>query len=391
LYPSGVNQKKYIVEVRTFSAHQFSSTVLGYRIFNDMLGRTHYTRLSSKNSTRLTQPLTFTDTEIYVEDANILTLPIIEKNIPGVITVSGERIEFFKVEGNILKQLRRATLGTGPEFYLSVGTVVTDQGSEQAIPFADNVRVQNTLTNVSTNTYKINKLPFRVFNTITSSTMVSDGITLSTATIAPRIDYYATNGITSPIRAVDQVDVYYGGRKLRKDGFYLHDTTVSYDSIPVTSIVGTYPTIAALSTTTSNLGDSYRVLDTNKVWVYTGSRSESNSTNGYVFTGVTYVAPDFNITNTQNLVLNTATLNVQNNKLLTIVKKDFAANKVWNDVVTTNTTVSLLYSTGTVAHFLQQSPADLPDMYYYGGDVEITDQGNNPLTDDSGEDIQGFN
>ena len=380
-----------IVEVMTVSSQQFSSTVLGYRQFTDVLGKTSFTRLSKKYSTYLTQPLKFSDTEIYVDDPTVLSPPINAQNIPGVILVDGERIEFFRMDGNVLSKLRRSSLGTGPSEYLEEGTKVIDQGTYQGIPYSENVRIQNTYTKASTNVYSIS--PATVVgwvNTITSATVRCDGIMLSTATIIPPVELFAANGITNVIRAVDQVDVYYGGRKLSKAGRYVHDTTSSYDSIPLTSIIGSTSTVSSLPNT-PNIGTAYLVTATNKVWVYTGSRTENTSTKGYVYSGLTYIPADFVInTATQTLILNTSTVNIEGNKLITIVKKDVAVKDSWNDVVSTNTTVSLLYSTGTIARFLQDAPAELPGSNYYGGALELTDEGGDPLTDDNDQDLQGY-
>ena len=57
-----------------------------------------------------------------------------EINSPGVVIIDGERIEFFKKDGNLLSQLRRSSLGTGPASISGVGTKVIDQSFYQDIP-----------------------------------------------------------------------------------------------------------------------------------------------------------------------------------------------------------------------------------------------------------------
>jgi hypothetical protein len=122
-----------VITVTTFASDILSSTVLGYRVFKDIFGRTQFTRLSKNNTTYLTKELQYTDTEIHVADSSVLTSPIVSKKIPGVVLLNGERIEFYKIEGNVLTQLRRNTLGTGPSPINNVGTKVVDQGSMQSI------------------------------------------------------------------------------------------------------------------------------------------------------------------------------------------------------------------------------------------------------------------
>jgi hypothetical protein len=53
-------------------------------------------------------------------------------------------------------------------------------------------------------------------------------------------------------------------------------------------------------------------------------------------------------------------------------------------------TLSLLDSNSEIAGFLRNSPAELPNSYYYGGDIELTDEGGDLLTDDKGNDLKGY-
>jgi hypothetical protein len=342
-----------IVEIISFSSQQFSGTVLGYRIFNDMLGNTSFTRLSKKYSTFLTQPLSVTDTEIQVADSSVLTLPIADENVPGVILINRERIEFFQINGNTLRQLRRGTLGTSPSTYLDVGTIVIDQGSEQTIPFVETTKIQNTFTNTLTNVHVINKNALLRTYPNTSTYVQCDGIALSTGT-----------------SLIDQIEVFYGGRLLRKTADYVHDTTVSYDSINLASIVGSTATIQQLPAV-ANIGDSYLITNLNQVWTYTGFRTQTTATMTYVYSGLQYLPQEYTVSinsSTQLLTLNTATLGVVPNLQVTIVQKDFLVATSWNTIDPTNSnmTLSLLDSTTTVATFLKDAPAVLPDNYFYG-------------------------
>jgi hypothetical protein len=177
--------------------------LIGYRIFHDMLGRTHYKRISGENTTVLAQNFLLEDSIIVVEDPTVLTLPNPQYNRPGVILVDGERIEFFTVSGNTLGQLRRSTLGTGPKQIHYAGTPVIDQGSNQTVPFKEEVQRFTTSTN-STSTF--------------------------TVTIS-NIDFVTTAD------AWNQVEVRYAGTPLLKPGqtTYKHDFNVAYDSNEVNS------------------------------------------------------------------------------------------------------------------------------------------------------------
>ena len=342
-----------IVEITSFGSHKFNSTVLGYRIFNDMLGNTSFTRLSEKYSTYLTQPLLVSDKEIHVADTTMLTAPQVDQNIPGVVLINAERIEFFQINGNALTQLRRGTLGTSPSTHLEIGTAVIDQGVEQRIPFSENLHIQNTFTNTTTNIYTISTDTVSRTYPNTSTYVRCDGITLSTST-----------------SLIDQIEVYYGGRLLRKSKDFYHETTASYTSIDSSSILGSISTVDLLPIN-SNVGDSYLVTNINQVWTFTGSRTQTPSTTGWVYSGLTCLPQEYTIsinTLSQLLILNTSTLSINPNLQITIVQKDFSVSKSWNtvDPEDSTKTLSLLDSTTTIALFLQDAPAVLPNNYFYG-------------------------
>ena len=397
------------VVIMSFASPTVSNEVLGYRIFNDILGRTSYKRLSNLNSTYLTQPLTFADTSINVADATVLTPPDIDANIPGVVLIDGERIEFFEIQGNSLTQLKRGTLGTSPAQYLEYGTKVIDQGTYQTLPVsADPVLVQNTFTNASLgNTYVISTTTVvgGWYNSITSSTVKCDGIKFITTATLGTLPYDPYTGdlkygvrtysvSTASIEAKDQVQVYYGGYQLRKNVSYWHDTTVAYDSIDPSQIVGTVPTASALSTVTNYFGNAYVCQDTGYVYVCTLHQYSSTATSLYIDSGLRQTPADFYIINTSTtptLILNTATVKLHTGTLLSIVMKHGGPS--WNDADPANpmiNTLSILTSTNVVAQFLREGPALLPDNSFYGGNIELQDNSGTALTDQNGNPLLGF-
>ena len=362
------------IVIRSMVDHRSATTLIGYRIFNDMFNRTEFKRLSKENTTYLTRPLMFTHTEICVADATVLTQPSISNNIPGVVIIDGERIEFMKVSKDKLSQLRRGTLGTAPSYYSVPGTKVIDQSSNQTIPFAETIKTQIHYTTSGTSVYTISANTQTVTVPGTTSIEISDGITLNNV-----------------VNFVDQVQVFYGGRLLRKSGTYLHDTTVLYDSPNTNGIkIGSTSTVLGLPYTTE-LGKAYVITSTNQVWVFTDS-VESDAINGYVYRGLTYVPPEFTISNSQELKLN-ITGGVSGPIKLVIVKKEFNKSTEWNsiDPINTNRTLSIMDSTTPAAKFLQEKPAELPDKYYYGGDITLTAHDGSPLLDDNNKPLtEGF-
>ena len=419
------------VVITSVSDQTLAATVLGYRVFTDIFDRTHFKRLSKKNTTYLTQPLLFTDTSIYVADASVLTPPSPSRKVPGVVIIDGERIEFWKVKNNVLSKLRRSTLGTSPSPYCEEYTKVLDQSPEQTIPFTERVLKQVQYTTSTASTYVISN---------TSTTLIGDGITLAVGipsdvyntdaakaaafaalkmvvgqlpedlaydlngdgfvTLADAIAYLKisvglpigftpspTSNYTSlfyqtyPIPAIDQVQVYYGGRLLNKSATYYHDTTVSFDS-PTANVLGSVASPFDLPIT-SELNNAYIVTATNQVWVYENSLL-ANSINGYVYNGMNYLPPEFSInTSTRQLTLNIAE-GIGDNVRLVIMKKEFSNDNLWNDGI------SLLYSDTIPATFIKDRPAELPDSFYYGGDDTLYTESGFALTDNNKQPLKGF-
>jgi hypothetical protein len=110
----------------------------GFRIFKDMLNRTHYKRISKVHTTKLSNDITPESKNVQVVDGSILAVPNAALNMPGIIFVDKERIEYFTKDGNTLGQLRRGTLGTGIKDH-SGGTLVVDASGTQTIPYTDTV------------------------------------------------------------------------------------------------------------------------------------------------------------------------------------------------------------------------------------------------------------
>ena len=368
------------IVITSVSSSPLSATVLGYRIFTDIFQRTHFKRLSAENSTYLVRPLNFDDTEIHVADSTVLTPPIPNKKIPGVVLINGERVEFFKIKKNVLSQLRRGTLGTAPKHFVDTMTKVIDQSPDQTIPFTETILKQHILTTSTTSTYDIST---------TTSHLIGDGIVISTATtVQPAFEPIYNNVLytTTVIPPEDQILVYYGGRQLNKVDTYYHDTTVAYDS-DVVNILGTVAEVDSLPIT-KILGDAYTIASNDQVWVYKNS-SEVRAVNGYVYNGLNRRAPEFVIDAEVGTITLDITGGIGDNIELLMVKRQMNRADVWNDEISDIDTASLLNSTTAPARFLQDKPAALPDNYYYS-DPTLTDDSGYALTDENDNPLQGF-
>jgi hypothetical protein len=359
-----------IIEVISFKDPMYSGNVLGYRMFRDILGNTTYTRISEENSTYLTEPLSPTDTEIYVHDASVLTTPIVDENKPGVILINYERIEFYQVDGNVLKQITRGTLGTGINSELLSGVKVVDQGYEQEFDTSETTDVQVMYTDGS-EFYEVKQFDHDVLVPNTTSTVNSQGITLN-----------------SNLPLDDQLEVYLGGRQLRKTRQYSHDTSVLLDTIPMSAIKGTVSQITDLNTITANAGDAYIDASTGKVWMFTRTRTEDITVPGWVFSGMTRLEPEFSVVidgGTQKIYLN---IEVDDDIELALVNK-YSNSNDFNTVVSTGTTLPLWDSTTSIANFLKEARTVLPSDALVSNESVLTDERGQPLTNENGVTLTG--
>jgi len=105
-----------------------------YEIHKDMLNTYRYTRFS-KGDVSLTSDLMYYDNIINVNDSSSLGVPYPSRNLPGIIWIDGERIEYMSKIGNVLSQLRRGTHGTAIKEIHAANSQVVDVGYEEIIPY----------------------------------------------------------------------------------------------------------------------------------------------------------------------------------------------------------------------------------------------------------------
>lgn len=151
-----------VFRVITFGNNVTTSNV-SYMQFKDMLNRMHFKRLNARKQTLLSKDLLSTDLTIEVEDASNFDQPNPLMNRPGIIEIRGERIEYFKIQGNVLSQLRRGTLGTGTPKIHKLGAYVQDIGPSETIPYVDNINVEQ-VTSDGTNIVNLSFVPKKYDN-----------------------------------------------------------------------------------------------------------------------------------------------------------------------------------------------------------------------------------
>jgi hypothetical protein len=179
------------IEVFHF-ANKVSRPKYGFRIFKDMLDRTHYKRINNENTYTLATPLNYYDSKITLVDATGIIEPNRLNGVPGVVFIDNERIEYYQKQGNTLRQLRRGTLGTGTKTIYATGTEVVGQGIDETIPYKDEV---------------------------STTKLIGDGSTNATAYA---LDFIPNN--------VNEIDVFVAGKRMRKTSVEQFNYTLAQDS-----------------------------------------------------------------------------------------------------------------------------------------------------------------
>lgn len=112
------------------------ATTLNFHMFKDMMGDFHIHRASDDHSSELLLPLNKGDRVISVADVTKFTQPDVVNNVPGVVWVGPERIEFWGVDTvtNELIDITRGTLGTPEVNHTAPKHRVYDAGRESEIP-----------------------------------------------------------------------------------------------------------------------------------------------------------------------------------------------------------------------------------------------------------------
>ena len=178
------------IDVIHFTAPSFIGK-FAYRQFKDVMNRTHFKRIGNDRQYTLAQNLNWYDKEIVLTDATGITEPSVVSQLPGIVFIDAERIEYYQKDGNKLQQLRRGTFGTGIAEVHHANTDVYDQSAFQNVPYQDQF-ISETYTgaDVVNNTLNIGFVP----------------------------------------NSVNEFELFVGGKRLRKNSISVYNPTVGQDS-----------------------------------------------------------------------------------------------------------------------------------------------------------------
>ncbi len=194
-----------VISIITYGSNVLTSGI-AYMQFKDMLNRVHFKRLSLNKQTELVRPLRYNDTSFEVVDASTFDLPNPAKNRPGVVEIRGERIEYFSIEGNVLSQLRRGTLGTGTPSVHPINSKVQDIGPSETVPYTETSMIEQVVSD-GTNVINLKFVPMlSVIESGHAVTTVSDWTD----------EGYETSMPDNYIQA-DDIEVFVGGYDISLD------------------------------------------------------------------------------------------------------------------------------------------------------------------------------
>jgi len=279
-----------VVEIVQFG-NQIYKDPKAYEIYKDMLNITHYNRYSL-GEIKLAADLNYYDTEILVTDASMLDNPIANRNIPGAISINNERIEYLTKTGNILGQLRRGSMGSAIGVNYPAGTRLSNAGASDIISYSDtqekedfisggpvtfvydgsthfelNSKVEYgngnkdnlivtvndktiksssyTLTATSTGGFVILSTPVQYEDGTNIALAANDVISVTSLLVGPLSfvpllsdrAFTARSSIPTEFRMCDQIDVFVGGRRLRKDALKVYSEELGASSPGADTIV----------------------------------------------------------------------------------------------------------------------------------------------------------
>ena len=211
------DRKRVYLEMQTIASDKIKVVLFGsavcdtkaFEISKDMLNVFRYHRYSV-GVVKLVKELKYYDAEIVVTDASVLATPIAAKNQPGIILINGERIEYLVKSGNTLSQLRRGSLGTPIADTHSINSEIADVSNNERLPYNESEMKESFIFDGSS--HLIGPLTY----TPVKSTRTN----------------WVSGNIPEEYGPCDQVEVFFGGRRLRKN-----PVTVFNESLGATSPV----------------------------------------------------------------------------------------------------------------------------------------------------------
>ena len=213
IYLTSPSTENDLIKIMLFGSNTFKLPS-AFEIHKDMLNIYHFKRYS-KGTVKLATALNYYDQTITVDNGDVLGEPISSKNIPGVVQIDGEKIEYMVKVGNTLSQLRRGSFGTPIAESYSAGNYVVDIGTHETIPYNETQEREDFVSDGS-------------------STIIGP---LSFVPIKATRNSWERVSIPESYGPCDQIEVFVAGRRLRKNpiDLYNEDSGSSSPAADITS------------------------------------------------------------------------------------------------------------------------------------------------------------
>jgi len=227
-----------------------------FEITKDMFNTSGYYRYSM-NSVKLATDLNYYDTSLQVTDASNLYVPQPMSNAPGVVCINGERIQYFKVTGNVLSQLRRGVLGTSIAAVHKADSYVVDASLLEKLPYSDTEERIDVISGSLSNEIPVDFLPIKSNRT----NWTRDAKSTIPANFGP----------------CDQIEVFVAGRRLHKNPMMMFDASTNSDVFVDAEFSVDGTTRVVRLTTPAPVGTRVTIFrKVGKVWYDQGSSTASN-------------------------------------------------------------------------------------------------------------------
>jgi hypothetical protein len=276
VYLKGTSSTNDLIKIINFGSTIYIPPV-AYEIHKDMLNVYNFKGISRGNM-KLSKDLNYFDKTIELNNADELVTPDYSKKLTGTVYINGERIEYLQKAGNTLSQLRRGVQGTSIPVTHSIGSTVVDVGPQATIPYREthenlkfeslnqvsfvydgsttafnisdqmyvgkgekenilvllnNIELNSNLYQVSLSNQNVileisNEIELVEQTTITVISMLVGPLPFIPAK-ANRASWFNTD-IPEVYGPCDQVEVFEGGRRLRKDPLSVYDEELGYYS-----------------------------------------------------------------------------------------------------------------------------------------------------------------
>ena len=259
-----------IIKIINFGSNIYKEPV-AYEIYKDMLNFNHYKRYSKTKNIRLARAVNYYDTEILVTDGSQLYEPIAGRNLSGMIIINNERIEYLHKNGNILSGLRRGAQGSAIAELHELDSYVIDVSISENVPYNEEQLRNNFISDGS-------------------SLMIGplDYVPAKNDRDLYRIRNSAGEYISIPVNygSCDEIEVFVGGRRLRKNEISVYNEDLGSTSPDADTILeaefsvdGILPQIRLTSVVPA--GTKITVIKrTGRIWY---ERGESSASAGLTF------------------------------------------------------------------------------------------------------------